>query len=208
MLRCMRMAVGLILISSVAGRDAHAQWGWEFGGWGWGGWGGVASPESAELHGAGFFAMGAGIYNLNTAKADYINAQTAMKWNDYVARVAHESARIYAERRDQRLARNRTLYDARQQQLRDNPGRVDVESGNALNVAVEDLSDPRLGRSALRAATIPVPASLIASVPFVYASERITLMLDDLRASVKWPEVFDDPRFADDKKVFDDLVGR
>jgi hypothetical protein len=202
------MAVGLILISSVAGRDARAQWGWEFGGWGWGGWGGVASPESAELHGAGYFAMGAGIYNLNTAKADYINAQTAMKWNDYVAQIAHESARIYAERRDQRLARNRALYDARQQQLRDNPGRVDVENGNALNVAVEDLSDPRLGRSALRAATIHVPASLIASVPFVYASERITLMLDDLRASVKWPEVFDDPRFADDKKVFDDLMER
>ena len=33
-------------------------------------------------------------------------------------------------------------------------------------------------------------------------------MLDDLRASVKWPEVFDDPRFADDRKAFDDLVAR
>jgi hypothetical protein len=168
----------------------------------------VASPESAALQGAGFYAMGAGMYNLNTAQANAIDAQTAMKWNDYVAQIAHESARIYAERRDQRLARNRALYDARQQQLRDNPGRVDVENGNALNVAVEDLSDPRLGRSALRAATIPVPASLIAVVPFVYASERITLMLDDLRASVKWPEVFDDPRFAGDKQAFDDLVAR
>lgn len=208
MLRCMRLAVGLILISSLAGGDARAQWGWEFGGWGWGGWGGVASPESAELHSAGFFAMGAGIYNLNTAQANAIDAQTAMKWNDYVAQITHESARLYAERRDQRLARNRALYNARQQQLRDNPGRVDVENGNALNVAVEDLSDPRLGRSALRAANIPVSASLIAAVPFVYASERITLMLDDLRASVRWPEVFDDSRFAEDRKAFDDLVAR
>jgi hypothetical protein len=207
-LRCMRLVIGLILISSVAGRDARAQWGWEYGGWGWEGWGGVATPESAELHSAGIFAMGAGIYNLNTAKADKINAQTAIKWNDYVAQVTHESARIYAERRDQRLARNRALYDARQQRLRDNPGRVDVENGNALNLAVSDLSDPRLGRSALRAATIPVPASLIATVPFIYASERITLMLEELRASVKWPEVFDDPRFADDRKTFDDLVAR
>jgi hypothetical protein len=208
MLRCMRLAVGLMLISSVFGRQAHAQWGWDFGGWGWGGWGGVASPESAELHGAGFFAMGAGIYNLHTAQANAIDAQTAMMWNDYTAQIAHESARIYAARRDQRLARNRALYDARQQQLRDNPGRVDIENGNALNVAVEDLSDSRLGRSSLRAATASVPASLIASVPFVYASERVTLMLDDLRASVKWPEVFDDPRFADDKKTFDDIVAR
>ena len=84
----------------------------------------------------------------------------------------------------------------------------EIENGDALNVAVEDLSDPRLGRSALRAARIPVPASLVATIPFVYASERITLMLDDLRSSVKWPEVFDEPRFVDDKKTFDDLVAR
>jgi hypothetical protein len=202
----MRLAVGWLLISATIGGNARAQWG--FDGWGWGGWGMVGSPESAALQGAGLFAMGAGMYNLNTAQANAIDAQTAMKWNDYVAQITHESARIYAERRDQRLARNRALYDARQQRLRDNPGRVDVENGNALNVAVEDLSDPRLGRSALRAATIPVPASLIAAVPFVYASERITLMLDDLRSSVKWPDVFDDPRFADDKRTFDDLVAR
>jgi hypothetical protein len=208
MLRCIRFAVGLLLISSMTGRDARAQWGWEFGGWGWGGWGGVASPESAELHGAGFYLMGAGVYNLNTAKADNINAQTAIKWNDYVAQITHESARIHAARVDQRLSRNRALYDARRQQLRDNPGRREIENGDALNIAVEDLSDPRLGRSALRAAKITIPASLIATVPFVYASERITLMLDGLRSSVKWPDVFDDARFADDKKTFDDLVAR
>src|SRR5262249_49447839 len=148
MLRCFRLAVGLLLISSMTGRDARAQWGWEFGGWGWGGWGGVASPESAELHGAGFYLMGAGMYNLNTAQAENINAQTAMKWNDYVAQITHESARLAATRRDQQLARNRALYDARQQQLRDNPGRREIENGDALNVAVEDLSDPRLPRSA------------------------------------------------------------
>ena len=208
MSRCIRLTVGLILISSMTGREARAQWGWGCGGWGWGGWGGVATPESAELQGAGFFAMGAGIYNLNTAQANAIDTETAMKWNDYVAQITHESARLYAGRRDQRLARNRTFYDARQRQLRENPGRREIESGDALNVAVEDLSDPRLGRSALRAAPIPIPAALIAAIPFVYASERITLMLDELRSSVRWPEVFDDPRFADDKKTFDDLVAR
>ena len=109
--------------------------------------------------------MGAGMYNLNTAQADSINAQTAMKWNDYVAQITHESARIHAARRDERLARNPALYDAHQQRLRENPGRLEIENGDALNVAVEDLSDPRLGRSALRAAKIPVPASLIADDP-------------------------------------------
>ena len=100
------------------------------------------------------------------------------------------------------------LYDARQKQLRDNPSNRDIETGDALNVAVADLSDPRLGSSALRAAKVTVPASLIATVPFVYASERVTLMLDDLRTSVKWPEVFDDERFAKDQETFDDLRSR
>jgi hypothetical protein len=137
-----------------------------------------------------------------------IDADTAMKFNDYVAQVTRESARLHAARIDQRVARNRSLYDARQKQLRDNPTRRDIDTGDALNAAVADLSDPRLGRSALRAAKTLVPASLIAEVPFVNAAERVSLMLNELRASVKWPDVFEDQRFANDQKTFDDLLVR
>src|SRR5262249_42847415 len=136
--RCMRLAVGWLLISAITGGDARAQWG--FDGWGWGGWGMVGSPESAALQGAGFFAMGAGVYNLNAEQRTGMAARTVMRWNDYGAQIPHEPARLYEARRDARLARTRSLYDARQQQLRDNPSRSDVENGNALNVAVEDLS--------------------------------------------------------------------
>jgi hypothetical protein len=205
MLRFMRMSVGLMLAFSIMGRDAHAQWG--FDGWGFMGWA-PATPESAELQSAGVFAMGAGVYNLKTAEANNIDAQTAMKFNDYVADVTRESARIHAERVNRQLARNRALYDARQRQLRESPTLRDIETGDALNAAVADLSDPRLGGSALRAVKVPIQASLIADVPFVNAAERVTLMLDGLRAAIKWPEVFDDPRFANDQKTFDDLLAR
>jgi hypothetical protein len=205
MCRFTRIALGLIVTLSLTARDARAQWG--FDGWGWWGWG-AATPESAELHGAGFFAMGAGIYNLQTAQANAIDADTAMRFNDYVAQVTRESARIHAARRDERIARNRSLYDARQKQLRDAPTRRDVDNGDALNAAVSDLNDPRIGRSSLRANTTPIEASLIAEVPFLNAAERVTLMLDDVRNSVKWSDVFEGDRFADDKKAFDDLVAR
>ena len=66
MLRCMRIAMGLLLILSMTGRDARAQWG--YGGWGWSGWG-ATTPGSAALQGAGHYAMGAGVYNLDTAQA-------------------------------------------------------------------------------------------------------------------------------------------
>ncbi len=206
MIRCVRIVLGISLILSISGREARAQWG--YGGWGWGGWGGVATPASAELEGAGHYAMGAGMYNLNTAQARSINAQTAMQWNDYVAQVTHESARIHAARVNSEFRRNQKLYDDYQRRLRDNPGKVEIEDGSALNVALDDLSNPRLGSSALRAAKAPVSASLIAEVPFMNNAERVTLMLDNLRGAVKWPDVFEGERFAKDKEVFDELVAR
>ena len=187
------------------GREARAQWNYNYGGWGWGGWGGGTTPASAALQGAGYYAMGAGMYNLNTAQAANINAQTAMQWNDYVAQITHESARMHAMRVNSAFRKNQALYDANQKRLRENPGKFEIESGDALNVILDDLTNPRLGSAAQRAATAPVPASLVAEVPFQNAAERVTLMLDDLRESVKWPEVFEGDRFAAEKKTFDEI---
>jgi hypothetical protein len=205
MIRHTRVLMGLALIVLMSGRDARAQWG--YGGWGWGGWG-AATPGSAALQGAGYYAMGAGMYNLDTAQANSINAQTAMVWNDYVAQVTHESARIHAMRVHNEFQKNQALYDAHQRSLRENPGRFEIENGDALNAALDDLTNPKLGSAALRAAGAPVPASLIAEVPFQNAAERVTLMLDDLRRDVKWPEVFEGEQFANDKKTFDDLAAQ
>jgi hypothetical protein len=152
--------------------------------------------------------MGAGIYNYDTALANQLNAQTAMQLNDYMAQITHESAFIHHARAHQEFLKDKTLYDRHIQSLRDNPTPQQIENGDALNQAVRDLSDPRLGSSALRAANAPVPASVIADVPFANQTERVTLMLDQLRKAFKWPEVFEEPRFADDKKLFDDVVTR
>ncbi len=206
MIRRIFALLGLGLVLSTAGHEARAQY-WNYGGWGWGGWG-AATPASAALQGAGYYAMGAGMYNLDTAQARNINAQTAMQWNDYVAQITHESARIHAMRVHNEFQRNQALYDAHQRNLRENPGKVEIENGDALNAALDDLTNPKLGSSALRAASAPVPASLIAEVPFQNAAERVTLMLDELRTAVKWPEVFEGERFARDKQIFDNLVAQ
>jgi hypothetical protein len=205
MLRCMRIAVGLALILAMTGRDACAQW--SYGGWGWGGWG--ASPqENAVYQGAGNYAMGAGLYNLDTTRAKFIDADTVQKFNDYMAHVTEEAARRQAARAHQQSNKNQMRYDDHKQRLRDEPTAVEIENGDALNVAVADLSDPRLGNSARHAARAQVPASLIAEAPFVYVWERVTFMLNELRSSIKWSEVFEEMRFANDQKVFDDLVAR
>jgi hypothetical protein len=204
MIRRICFSLGFLAILSMPGREACAQWGYGYGGWGWGGWG-AATPESAALQGAGMYAMGAGMYNLNTAQAANIDAQTAMMWNDYVAQITHESARLHAMRVNSEFRKNQSLYDANQRRIRENPGRFEIENGDALNAILDDLTDPRLGSAAQRAARAPVPASLIAEVPFQNAAERVTLMLDNLREAVKWPEVFEGERFAADKDKFDEI---
>jgi hypothetical protein len=131
-----------------------------------------------------------------------------MRFNDYVARAALESASMYEARKNRQIQENKTMYNARQQKIRENPDRIDIEKGDALNAAVDDLNNPKIGPSAIRAARAPIPASLVSAVPFVYASERVTFMLDDIRSSVKWPEVFEDKRYADDEKAFDAIRDR
>jgi hypothetical protein len=154
------------------------------------------------------YAMGAGVYNLDTAQARSINTDTAMRYNQYVFESTMEEAKRYTERKHAEIGKNQALYDAHQKKLRDNPDPQQIDNGDALNAAVTDLSDPRLGSSSLRAANAPVPSSLIAEVPFYYASERITIMLDGIRNSIKWPEVFEGERFANAQKTFDDLRAR
>jgi len=155
------------------------------------------------------YAAGAGVYNMDTAQARSINANTVMKFNDYVAGAALQSNQMYNERKHTNFQKNKELYSAHEKHLRDNPDQRDIEDGDALNAAVTDLSNPKLSESAVRAATTAtVPASLIGEVPFVYAAERVTFMLDDVRKSVKWPDVFEDKRFGDDEKRFDELAAK
>ncbi len=169
---------------------------------------GGQTPAGAYLNGLGRYAVGAGIYNYDTALANQLNAQTFMQLNDYWATVAHEAAFMHHARAHQEFLRDKTLYDKHIQALRDTPTPQQIENGDALNQAVRDLSDPRLGSSALRAATAPVNAKMIADVPFENNTERVTIMLDQLRRALKWPEVFEEERFNNDKKLFDEIITR
>ena len=48
--------------------------------------------------GLGVFARGVGEYNLQTARANAINADTAARWNEYVYRCQQETNRRYYAR--------------------------------------------------------------------------------------------------------------
>ena len=86
--------------------------------------------------------MGAGVYNYQTAMANNINAQTAIMLNNAWAQATHEDAMIHAARVHKEFLRDQSLYDAHQKMLRDNPGQVYVENGDALNAAVSGSERP------------------------------------------------------------------
>ena len=59
--------------------------------------------------------------------------------------------------------------------------------GDALNAAVNQLTDPRVSSSALRIATAPVEADIIREIPFRNAGAGVTIVLSQIKAVTKWP---------------------
>ncbi len=204
-----RLAFGIVLSLAALSGQARAQWGYGYypygyGGYGWDGWGGTAQGDIAR--GLAYFNMGAGIYNVDTALARSINLDTVIRWNQYVYLSQQEATREYFARRNAAIAKDRNAYDALLKRIQENPTAHDIENGDALNAALDQLSDPRLHSSALRTADTPISAKSIREIPFRNASEGLTFSLSQLKASSQWPAVLLEPRFASERAEFETLV--
>jgi hypothetical protein len=209
MARKLGLALGLLVTLSAAG-DARAQFGYGYypygyGGWGWVGWGG-STVQGSIARGLGAFNVGAGIYNEQTAVANSINADTVMRWNEYWYEAQQQANRREYLRMARRMQRDAASGDAIYQRLRDNPSPEDIADGNALNVLLDQLSDPRIHSSAIRLATDTIPARYVHAIPFVNASEAVTLSLNELTGEEDWPFALKGERFAADRNAYADAV--
>jgi hypothetical protein len=150
-----------------------------YGGFGWGGWGGQTA-QGDIARGLGAYAAGAGYYNQQTAVANSINADTVMRWNQYV----YESQMEINRQHHARLAKERLQNsEARGQiadRLRNNPAEADVLSGDALNLAYDEITNPRVYVKALQGADQRIGADTIRNIPFKYAAAAISVSIHDL----------------------------
>ena len=141
-----------------------------------------------------------------TAIGDSINADTMMRWNEYM----HEATwKPPAERWPGAAAipsGSRPRSDEILKNLQENPSARDIENGNALNAALTQLSDPKISSSVFKLATSPIEASVIREIPFRNASEAVTIVLSQVKAATKWPAVLDGERFAAERKAFEEIV--
>lgn len=212
MLRGVRLtlAAAAAMVFASAGQ-AQAQFGYGnyggYGGYGWGGWGGGGGTVQGSIaRGLGVYAMGAGIYNEKTAVANSINTDTALRWNEYwyeAQTVANHNERL---RLNRRMKRDAGAGDAVYKRLLENPTPQDVSSGDALNAALDQLSNPRIQSSALRLATDKIPGNVVRQIPFVNASEAVSISLDKLTNENGWPVALRDPKFDAERQAYSEAI--
>jgi hypothetical protein len=192
--RSIRAGALVFALAVAHGTCAQAQWGYPggFGDWGWGGWG-ASTAEGDVARGMGAFAAGAGFYNLNTAKANAIDTDTVVTWNNYIYESQRNANNLRLERMAQRQQNNINARDRIRLRLRDNPERGDIHRGDAMNVALDEIDDPRVYSKHLPSSKVKVGGTLIRNIPFQKASAAITVSIYQLvdggpPAALKKPE--------------------
>jgi len=190
--RRVRFALGVAaVVLASAGTTAQAQFFGNafypggYGGYGWGGWGSTVGGDIAR--GLGYFAMGEGIYNRETAIAAAINANTLGQWNQYMYLSQLEANQRQYARMARRQQRVNMTGEKIYQRLRDNPTNSDITNGDALNVILDQITDPRIHSSALRLASNKLTGDLVGDIPFVHSSDAVSLSLHNLTAKDGWP---------------------
>jgi hypothetical protein len=165
-------AILTMALVATQGASAQAQYGW--GGWGGYGYGGAQTPGGNFARGMGVAAAGAGVYNVDTAQARSINADTRMRYNEYMyLSTQNETAKHHALVAGQQ-ADNIKAQNEIHAKLRDQPDKHDIYMGDALNVAVEEIEDPRVYSKTLEKAKVKIGGELIRDVPFRFAPACIT----------------------------------
>jgi len=184
MLRRMMATVALTAVLTPATAQTLFAQGYGYGGWG--GWGGAGQTAQGSIaQGMGVFAAGAGQYNLDTAQANSINANTALNWNEYWYQAQQNQNRKMAERKKDNITNRDAIYT----RLRDNPSRYDIYRGDAMNVVFDQLSSPKLYLRGLSSSSIKFPGAMIRDIPFQYARAAITTTVHQVMTKGSAPKV-------------------
>ncbi len=209
--------LGLLTVLA-AGGEARAQFSYGYypggyGGYGWGGWGGgggggVASGQGNLARGLGYYATGVGNLEVSNAEAGSVNTNTLMRYENFMYNSQLQANHNERLRTRERMKRDARAGDALNKRALNQPSDEDITDGNALNGALDQITDPRVHSSALRLATVKIPGRIIRQIPFVNASEAVTISLDQLTAESGWPAALRDSKFETERKAYSDAVDR
>ena len=188
--RLLKFAIGLLLGLNLLAANAGAQWYYPggYGNYGMSRWG--QDPGAGYMAGLGSFARGQGAYQLDQAKADAINVETMVKWNQALR------ARQKALREEQQTeaSKQEAEREARLAQL-------NLRDGTTLNNLLLQIFDfdPAVVKSAQ--AKTPLSASLIREIPFEWDSEAISICLDQLTGTGSLPLPLMDAKYLKEREA-------
>jgi len=198
-------AIALLISSATASAQVGYVYPNGYGAYGWNGWGGsgVGTPQGNIARGLGYYAAGEGELVRDTAVADRIEADTVMRWNEYLYESQLEQNRRAYMRETREAERTREAYDMRQRKLLTDPDPNDIERGSALNALFDQISDPKARRAASNAGgSTPVPAALIKDIPFQNSAQAVVLSLNDLTSTDAWPAALMQDDYAEDREAY------
>jgi hypothetical protein len=201
-----RFFKGTLVLAAVLAHGSHAAQA-QYGRWG--GWGGAGSTVQGSIaSGMGNFAAGAGSYNVQTAQARAMNAQTAMQLNDYMYAVNKQNAATnLARRQRQQKVLNQSADDV-YRRLHDNPDPHDVHTGDALNIVLTELVNPKVYTQVVQKATTPIASQLVKNINFQHAANMILISLEDVSARSVPDVLAQDPLFEPDRQAIRAIVAK
>jgi len=209
MIRCIRLAlVGLAFLATTGG-DARSQYYYPYGygGYGFGGWG--ATAQGNILQGMGAFARGEAYLDEADAEAAAIDEATIVRFNQYLYNSRMEAQRRYNAHQAARFNQDDAHYKTHLARIRDNPTNADIDSGDALNVILDQMTDPKVvsgSSSTLRLANANISASAIREIPFRDETDAITLSLDEMTDQKSWPLPLRSAAFTPEREAYQKAV--
>ena len=172
--------------------------------------GGASTAPGDYLRGLGVAADGMGLYNLRTAQAEAIEADTAIKVDTYMSMVFRQARDNWVKLDKQRQDKAKANYRAILERIQKNPESFDVFTGNAINKAMDDLNNPVIQESAFRQAPVPIPREMLRLIPFKMDEKGLIFSIQRLtaRGKGKWPVAFQQDAFEPERRAYDKAIDR
>jgi hypothetical protein len=177
--------------------------------YGWSGWGVPPQMQNELARGMALYAQQAALARTATRQADARQRREEMvrRWNTFFWAAQHALNLARVGGRLPETGSDAAALEAELARLRDRPEPAEIESGAALNALLDQFTDPRLPAAAIRGARTRLDSRLIRQVPYEYASEIITILLERLTNDDRWPRLLAIPALVGPRQALRDAIG-
>ncbi len=162
-----------------------------------------STAQGDYLRGVGIASLGMGIYNRETAVANSINADTAMRVNQYIYECLMNENKMNAEHRQMIAQRAKDLMGKIRERIDQHPEARDVRVGDSLNAILKAINNPKIQESTSRSVGVQLSVEEVRRIPFKLGAKgvrRFSIARLTAKGKGHWPEAFQDNRFDFDRR--------